>query len=219
MWEGRWLKFELEEVEPQDVQTNHMTMHHVSAHDRIALLIRLCANLSHLDSDSHIVNPGPQSRAPGSLLRDVDPITTAISKRRRSQLHLPLPSSEGCGRLLVEVGGPSSASRKWAMTNVVAYFLPFLLCQPTTNTQYTHSATTTTSLASKRELEVDFSDCLTHLPPVPSPSHPNASQRWIILVISRHLPPLPPPSHPNASRRWSFSAFQRTSHLFHLPRI
>ena len=116
-------------------------------------------NLSHLDSDSHIVNPGPQSRAPGSLLRDVDPITTAISKRRRSQLHLPLPSSEGCGRLLVEVGGPSSASRKWATTFVIACFLPFLLCQPTTNARYTHSAMTTTSLASKCEPEVDFLDC------------------------------------------------------------
>jgi hypothetical protein len=55
--------------------------------------------------------------------------------------------------------------------------------------------TTTTSLASKRELEV------------------------VILVLPICLPPPPPPSHPNASWGWSFSFFQHASHHHHLPRI
>jgi len=52
------------------------------------------------------------------------------------------------------VGGPSSASQKWAMTFVIARFLPFLLSSPATNACYTQAATTTTSLASKCEPEV-----------------------------------------------------------------
>ena len=184
---------------------------HMTRRTHVASLIRLCVNLSHLDLDSHIINPGPQSCAPGSpspLLRDVGPIPNAISKCQTSQPHLPLPSSKGCGRLLVNhwrswrwrnargdpgSGRPRQCIRKQATTNVVACFLPFLLRQSSTNAQYTHSATTTTSLASKHELEVDFLDCSTGLPPAPPPSHPNTSWRWI------------------------FSTFQRLCH--HLPRI
>ena len=55
------------------------------------------------------------------------------------------------------------------------------------------SATTTTSLASKRELEV------------------------VIFDLSMRLPP-PPPSCPNASRRWLISGFRHDTH-HHLPRI
>ena len=54
---------------------------------------------------------------------------------------------------------------------------------------------TTTSLASRHELEVVFFD------------------------VSTHLPPPPPPSHPNVSWRWFFSTFQHVSHHHHLPRI
>jgi len=93
-----------------------------------------------------------------------------------------------------EVGGPSSASRKRATTNVVARFLSFFLPSPATNTCYTQNATTTSSLASKREPEVVFFD------------------------VSTHSSPPPPPSHPNASRRWSNLPFRRASH-HHLPRV
>jgi len=93
-----------------------------------------------------------------------------------------------------EVGGPSSASRKRATTNVVARFLPFLLPSLATNACYTQAATTT-SLASKREPEV------------------------VLFIVSTRLPPPPPPSRPNASRRWSFSFFQPASHNRHLPRV
>ena len=53
----------------------------------------------------------------------------------------------------------------------------------------------TTSLASKREPEVDF------------------------LVLSMCLPPLPPSSHPNASWRWFSWSFLHLCHDDHLPRI
>ena len=178
---------------------------------------------------------------------------------------------EGGGQ---EVGGPSTgASRKWATTNVVARFLPFILPSPATNACYTQTATSTTSLASKREpevvffvlstchppppshpnmsqrwffstfrhvsrhhhlprvltragggffrcfdmssttttslaskceLEVVFFDLSTRLPPPPPPSHPNASRRWFFSTLSTRFPPPPPPLHPNASRRWFF---------------
>ena len=52
------------------------------------------------------------------------------------------------------MGGPSSASQKQAMTNVIARFLLFFLPSPATNACYTQAATTTTSLASKCEPEV-----------------------------------------------------------------
>ena len=94
-----------------------------------------------------------------------------------------------------EVGGPSSALRKWAMTNVIARFLPFLLPSPATNACYTQPATTTTSLASKCEPEE------------------------VTQVVSTRLLPPPPPSHPNASRRWFFSLFRHDSHHHHLPHV
>src|SRR5258708_15279639 len=95
-----------------------------------------------------------------------------------------------------EVGGPSSASRKRATTNVVARFLSFLLPSPAANACYTQAAphhhlpriqmragggycrrfdatpTTTTSLASKREPEVVFLVVSTRLPPPLPPSRP-----------------------------------------------
>ena len=58
-------------------------------------------------------------------------------------------------------------------------------------------ATTTTSLASKREPELMFFGHPTRFPPP--------------------LPPLPPPSHPNARRMWCLSAFGR-NYPCHLPR-
>jgi len=58
-----------------------------------------------------------------------------------------------------------------------------------------HHHLSSISLASKHELQVDFS------------------------MVSTPLPPLPPPSHPNASRRWTFLAFQHVWHHHHLPRI
>ena len=44
----------------------------------------------------------------------------------------------------------------------------------------TFATTTTTSLASKREPEVDFSVISTLLPPLSPPSRSNASRRWIL---------------------------------------
>jgi len=100
-----------------------------------------------------------------------------------------------------EVGGPSSASWKRAMTNVIACFLLFLLPSPAANTCYTQATphhhlpciqmwagggyccrfdatpTTTTTLTSKCEPEVVFLIVSTQLPPPPPPSHPSASQR------------------------------------------
>ena len=127
------------------------------------------------------------------------------------------------------MGGPSSASRKRAMTFVVTRFLPFLPPQPTTDANYTHyhhltciqtragggsyicqgPTTTNTSLASKREPAVSVS---THLQPPPS-LHLSASRRWIFSTLSTHLPPPPPPSRPNAIRRWIFLMFSTCSPL------
>jgi len=91
------------------------------------------------------------------------------------------------------VGGPTSASQKWATTNVVARFLPFILTSPAANACYAETATTTTSLASKREPEVVF-----------------------FVLLTCHPPP-PPPSHPIVSWRWCFSFFQHVTHHHHLP--
>ena len=141
-----------------------------------------------------------------------------------------------------EVGGPSTgASRKRATTNVVAHFLLFILPSPAANACYAQTATSTTSLASKRkpevvffrsfdmspttsltsnrEPEVVFFDISTRHPPPPPPSHPDASWRWFFSTLSPCLPPPPPPSHPNASQRWFFRLFRHVSHLHHLPRI
>jgi len=38
-------------------------------------------------------------------------------------------------------------------------------------------------------------------------------------AVSTPLPPLPPPSHPNASRRWTCLAFQYVCHHYYLPRV
>ena len=57
------------------------------------------------------------------------------------------------------------------------------------------ASTTSTTLASKCELEVDLSG------------------------VSTCLAPPPPPSHPNASQRWTFLAFQHVWHHHHLPCI
>jgi hypothetical protein len=140
-----------------------------------------------------------------------------------------------------EVGGPSSASRKWATTFVVACFLLFLLPSPTANACYTQAAphhhlsriqmragggycrrfymtpTTTTSLASKHEPEVVFLVVSTRLPPPLPPSRSNVSRRWFFFVVSTCLPPPLPPSRPNASQRWFISFFQHASHHPHLP--
>jgi len=113
------------------------------------------------------------------------------------------------------VGGPTSALRKQATTNVVAHFLPFTLPSPTANACYAQTATTTTSLASKREPEVVFFVLSTYHPPPPPPSHPIASWRWCFsffqhITHHHHLP---------ASWRWFFHLFDHLCHHHHLPRI
>ena len=146
-------------------------------------LIHLHANLSHLDSDSHIVNPGPQLCAPGSpspLLRDVGPITNAISKHRTSQPHPPLPISKGCGWLLVVhwrswrwrnargdpgSGRPKQCIQKRATTFVVACFHIQTRARGGLFGLFNGSPTSTTSLTSKCKPEVDFFDFLMTLPP------------------------------------------------------
>ena len=78
-------------------------------------------------------------------------------------------------------------------------------------------ATSSTSLASKHEPEVDFSAGSTLLPP---PSHPNVSRRWFFFAISSmRLQPPPPPSRPNVSERWFFQLLQRICTDHHLPRV
>ena len=110
------------------------------------------------------------------------------------------------------MGGLHRASQKWAMTNVVACFLPFFLPQPTTHIQYTHTASTITSLTSKCELEVvfffGFNVSITTATSLAS-KHKSGV---IFLSASMHLLQPPPPSHPNASRRW----FQCLCHIYHL---
>jgi len=182
---------------------DHMTSRHVSAHDPTRVV------------DS------PQLATPSA---------NAISKR---QPHPPLPSSEGCGRVLVHQqgslgwrnarGDPGSGRPKQCV-----FSRSFFLHPPLT-------------------------PVTPRLPPPPPPSRPNASRRWfflsfrhdshhyhlpriqmragggyfcrfdvtattttslaskcepevVIFVVSTRLPP-PPPSRPNASRRWLFSSF------------
>ena len=125
---------------------------------------------------------------------------------------------EKCEGGAQEVGGPSTgASRKRAMTNVVAHFLPFILPSPAANACYAQTATSTTSLASKREPEVVFFHSFDM-----SPTTSLASNRELVVVffvLSTRLPPPPPPSRPNASRRWFFSTFRHVSRHHHLPRV
>ena len=118
-----------------------------------------------------------------------------------SQPHPPLPSSEGCGRLIDNQRGSwgvekrEGGPRKWdpgsgrpkqcvAKTGNDICHCPFLLPSPATDACYTQAATTTTSLASKRETEVDLSMVSTPLPPLPPPSHSNASRRWIFYATT-----------------------------------
>ena len=117
-----------------------------------------------------------------------------------------------------EVGGPSTgASRKRATTNVVARFLPFILPSPAANACYAQTATSTTSLASKREPEVVFFRSFNMSPTTSLAS--NCEPEVVFFVLSTRLLPPPPPSHPNASRRWFFSTFQHVSRHHHLPRV
>jgi hypothetical protein len=51
---------------------------------------------------------------------------------------------------------------------------------------FQRTGTITTFFASRREPEVDFSVVSTLLPPLPPPSRPNASRRWIFLAFRRH---------------------------------
>jgi len=125
----------------------------------------------------------------------------AISK---CQPHLPLPSSEGCGRLLVNQQGswgwrnargdpgsgrPSSASRKRATTFVVAR--SFFLHPPLT-------------------------PVTPRLPPLPPPSHPNASRRWLLLSFRRdchhhHLPCVQTRARGGSFRRFDTTPTTTTS--------
>ena len=141
-----------------------------------------------------------------------------------------------------EVGGPSTGVlRKRATTNVVARFLPFILPLPTPNACYAQTATITTSLASKREVEVVFFSFFRHvthhLPRIqsragggvfrsfntsPTTTTSLASKREpevVFFDVSTCLLPPPPPSHPNASRRWFFQLFRHVSRHHHLPRV
>ena len=122
---------------------------------------------------------------------------------------------EGGGQ---EVGGPSTgALRKRATTFVVACFLPFILPSPTANACYTQTATSTTSLASKREPEVVFF-CSFNMSPTTSLAS-NHELDVVFFVLSTRHPPPPPPSRPDASWRWFFSMFRHVFRHHHLPRI
>jgi len=84
--------------------------------------------------------------------------------------------------------------------NRQAYLL-FDECAPEVN-QFDVFATTTTSLPSKCEPEVDFFDISTRLPPLPPPSHPNASWRGVFFNFFNGPATTPPPSHSDVSWRW-----------------
>ena len=110
---------------------------------------------------------------------------------------------EGGGQ---EVGGPSTgASQKRAMTNVIAHFLPFILPSPAANTCYAQTATSTTSLASKREPEVVFFRSFDMSPTTSLGS--NREPEVVFFVLLTCHPPPPPPSRPDVSWRWFFSTF------------
>jgi hypothetical protein len=91
--------------------------------------------------NSPTTTPNNLAASPSPPLRDVGPTShpTAPSQARM-QSQPPLPFSKGCGRLIIARrrsggwknmrGNPGSASRKWAMTFVVARFLPFLPVRP-----------------------------------------------------------------------------------------
>ena len=80
-------------------------------------------------------------------------------------------------------------------------------------------ATTTTSLPSKCEPEVDFFDISTPLPPLPSPSRPNASQRGVFSTFSTGLPPHHLPRVQTRAGGGSFWRFRRVCHHLHLPPV
>jgi len=134
------------------------------------------------------------------------------------------------------VGGPSSASRKWATTFVVAR--SFFLHPPLTpvTPRLPLPPPPSRPNASRRWLLSSFRcDCHHHLPrfqtraggvvstrlpPPPPPSHANASRRWFFLSFRHDIAPAPPPSLPNASRRRFFLSFRHDSHHHHhLPRV
>ena len=75
---------------------------------------------------------------------------------------------------------------------------------------------TTTSLASKCELEVVLSSVLMHLPPPPAPSCPNASWRWILLDLLMRLLPPPPPLHLASKRELGVEIYGILTHLLPL---
>ena len=120
-----------------------------------------------------------------------------------------------------EVGGPSSASRKWATTNVIARFLPFLLPSPTTYAHCTQAPGCHHHHLPRIEMQARGGYC-PHFNTTPTATTSLMSKREpevVIFILSTQLPPQAPPLHPNVSRRWSFSFLRPDSHHYHLPRI
>jgi len=91
-------------------------------------------------------SPLDLAASPSPLLRDVGSTSTSTApSQARMQPQPPLPFSKGCGCSFSldggigeggaeggtnEMGGPSGVSRKWAMTFVLACFLPSLPPRP-----------------------------------------------------------------------------------------
>jgi len=154
-------------------------------------------SVRHVCHQHHL--PRVQMRAGGGFFGRFNPPPTAttslVSKHELEvdfsdlSTRLPPPPPPSC----------PNASRGWIFSMFRRVCQPHHL--PRIQTQagggffrrFDTSSPATTSLASKRELEVDFSD------------------------VSTRLPPPPPPSHPSASRRWIFSTFRRLCHYHRLP--
>jgi hypothetical protein len=116
-----------------------------------------------------------------------------------SQLHPPLPSSEGCGRLIVNQRGTwgvekrEGGPRRWEAQAVRHENGQRQMSLPV----FSHSLF----------LRLPLTPVTPRLPPPPPPLHPNMSRRWFFSLLSTCHPPPPPPSHPIASRRWFFASF------------
>jgi len=118
---------------------------HQPHHSWSSLVLFLHHHLSTttLSPSTILASHANSSTSPSPLLRDVGSTTNATApSQARMQPHPPLPFPKGCGRFNLarrriwrgrttkgggqEVRRPCGASRKWAMTNVIARFLPSL---------------------------------------------------------------------------------------------
>jgi hypothetical protein len=182
----------------------------------------------------HLHLPRVQTRAGGGFFQYFDPMAAfAVSTALPHYHHLPRVQTRTRGGFfggftLLQPPPPfpppsrPNASRRWIISWVGCTCRLLHLPRVQTrargeNFRRFEAPPTTTSLAFKREPEVEIFDIST----LPTNSTSLASKRESEVdsfAVSTPLSP-PPPSRSNASRRWSFSTFRRSSHLLHLPRV